>query len=173
MGKKCCVPFCRSGYDKTTAEKSRGPSASSSSSDKSLQNKSGNSAQWGDGDSFSSLVEFRQTTSRSASSTTARGPCTPSSTLPTTASRSSWRPRRRSSSRGGGLYSTPIDQQRSATESPFLTENIRGGAQDILNCRQGREQGKTIRPRRIFKVKVDIPLIHLSRGRCRTVKLLD
>ena len=64
---------------------------------------------------------------------------------------------------------------RSATESPFLAKNIRGGAQDILNCRQGREQGKTIRPRRIFKVKaaidlVDIPLIHLTTGlpdRCK------
>ena len=118
MGKKCCVPFCRSGYDKTTAEKSRGPSASSSSSDKSLQNKSGNSAQWGDGDSFSSLVEFRQTTSRSASSTTARGPCTPSSTLPTTASRSSWRPRRRSSSRGGAVACIQRGPLDSVTETP-------------------------------------------------------
>ena len=42
--------------------------------------------------------------------------------------------------------STPIDQQRSATESPFLTENIRGGAQEITNRRRGSEQGKTIRP---------------------------
>ena len=50
------------------------------------------------------------------------------------------------------------DQQRSA----FLTENIRGGAQDILNCRQGREQGKTIRPRRIFKVKAAIKLADRS-----------
>ena len=45
MGKKCCVPLCRSGYDKTAAEKSSSSTAAKTSSS---SKKSGTSAK-GDG----------------------------------------------------------------------------------------------------------------------------